>query len=66
MMKRRLFEEQGQWECVRRLWFGNVYNSYVIGEYEGKQNPKKEGTGNITITDEGSGSVYGVFPGWMM
>lgn len=41
--------------------FGNVYNSYVIGEYEGKQNPKKEGTGNITITDEGSGSVYGVF-----
>lgn len=22
--------------------FGNVYNSYVIGEYEGKQNPKKK------------------------
>ena len=40
---------------------GNVSNAYVVGENEGIENSKPEGTGNLIINNQGSGDVYGVF-----
>lgn len=39
----------------------NVFNSYNVGEKEGVVNPIGSGSGNISITSNGTGSVYGLY-----
>lgn len=52
---------KGDGDVYGMLGKGNVSNAYVVGTFDGAENPYDEGVGTIKITDNGSGDVYGMY-----